>query len=447
MKNTIQILIALVWLSACDPQTSNKVARSSPGPAGMPASASGADGTEQGNGSDYFQKTDGSAWFLGPERIIRYCFVTDNQFGATPEFIGENLVAAFAKWARYIESKRVYGKVERIANKLENLGNGRGLLATRSQLMSRCDGTEDIKFFFGVRDVRVNASIHKQSLGVAKRQSYDEFKGWSKGFIWIAPAGSLDPREQHQTTYEAGFPRWNLSYNLLGVLLHELGHVYGCAHVDNTIMDERYSTRLGIGDENQRALLLGRIDSWKELYVCDDCPIDVSGKLGIVATTTSQDKTTVEDGISESFKFLTGREPEGGYSAVKARLIGGYVQGGYQFKLKVSDTRESFEFSLNFDGSHGTSTSSASLKVFRVVHSSKESDRSGTYAGATSHTGFMQSAYSVPGNVRTATGSMESIILGRNMDTGHYMTPLQISFLKDGRYHILFGANLSEIGD
>lgn len=391
-------------------------------------------GTEQGNGTDYYNREDGSSWFLGGDKTIKYCYVVDRNFGASKDQIRRDLKGAFAKWAHYIQAKQVYAHV-----------SVNGQLAIRSQLLSSCNGFQDITFYFGVRDQIVEPFIQNNTIAFAKRLKYDSVQGWSKGFVWLSPAGGLDPHVQYATVEQADFPNWSMKFNLFGVLVHELGHVYGCGHVAHTIMDERYFARLAIQEELNRALLLGRIDSWRELYICNECPIDAKGTLGMVTTTTQAGKLTTDDGTSEAFKFLTGRAPEGGPTAVKAQLIGSSEKG---FKLLVSDNRqESLSFDLRLDDMSFRSMAIGGLNVFRTVLESYARFGTAGMTKASSLSGYGHEAFSLSGTIMSLTETSTKITLQRNMGSGNHESALQVNYLIYGQIKRLFSADPEAIGE
>ncbi len=402
-----------------DPQAAVRQAQISPPPT---------KGTEQGNGADYFNDADGSAWFLGEKNIIKVCYVVSDDFGLPEYKIKEDLTLAFLKWHNYIKNKHI-----------NHASNPKSNLAIKGHIMDSCDGTEDVKFYFGVHDKTVDQNISKNNIALSKRLEYDSYKGWGKGFVWVTPSGSLDPHVPYPTTEQANFPNWKWSYNLLGILTHEIGHIYGCGHIDNTIMDENIYSRLGELHDEIRAVELGRIDSWQELYICYECDINAKGFLGHYSTNTDAQGTVVDDGVSEVFEFLTGRKPLGGPKAVKAQLIGNFESG---LKLLIWDNKDNFEFVLGLNNLGLASRYTSNLNLFRTTL-----EQDGTNSHTVSRGGTVHVAFSVSGTITSQLGKTTQITVERNMNPSPWRSALVIRYLINGETKSLFAADSNEMGE
>lgn len=189
--------------------------------------AYGGGGAGDSGGGDNVKPESGSAWFLGND-VIQYCAEIDTKFGVPKEDVLPYLTNAFKVWHDYIGIHHT--------RSTKNLSTYEDLrLATRSHLKENCDGKEDVKFYFGGTNQEIEKikTLYDDPSGFAHRSSYDQEKGWGKGFVWIAPSKSIEQGR--------GFPNWNSPYTLHGILLHEIGHLYGCQHIEGTIMSAKIS--------------------------------------------------------------------------------------------------------------------------------------------------------------------------------------------------------------
>lgn len=179
----------------------------------LPSTAAHAGGESSGGG-DLKPSWDGSAWFLG-DRPIRYCMEIAADFGLSSQEIQGAIESSIVEWKSYVASARIQ--------------NGLNLNYVS---LAECDSTEDLHFYFGVnapKVVEAKKDFFKPSF-FAHRESYDLAQGWGKGFVWIAGPSEM-PNRQISRKWSPGLLRT--------ALLHEFGHLLGCAHIDGTIMRER----------------------------------------------------------------------------------------------------------------------------------------------------------------------------------------------------------------
>ena len=97
-------------------------------------------------------------------------------------------------------------------------------LSTDTTQLSACDGTENITFYFGVENNVVSEfkKNYYNPTAFVERLTNDIESGVSTGFIWVAK----------KNQFHLGYPNWDLKNRLLGVLLHEIGHIYGIEDID-----------------------------------------------------------------------------------------------------------------------------------------------------------------------------------------------------------------------
>lgn len=215
-------------------------------------------GTSSG-GTDNYRKEDGAAWFLslsGKTRI-QVCFRIDRDFGVKEDVLRETVEASFSKWREYLHVKR---------------WSEESYFVTSVAFLGECDGTEDLRFYFGGTSAEVEKAKqgHREPFAISSLDRYDEQAGWGRGFVWIAPPSSISPN----------VPNWSDPLNLKAILLHEVGHILGCDHVSGTIMAKDLAKALKYEWPSQlRATFLGQIDHEKELLECSgaECQGVISG--------------------------------------------------------------------------------------------------------------------------------------------------------------------------
>ncbi|MCM2321859.1 MAG: hypothetical protein NDJ90_01210 [Oligoflexia bacterium] len=242
------------------------------------------EGTERGGGDIRRSDTD-AAWFLG-RSPIRTCLEIAPGFGPSAEEVARTLERAFTTWSDYIAEREV------------NLRRPEELqIHLNHELMPQCDGSEHLKFCFGVNTPETERirKLYQNPTAFAHKTTYDTQTGRGKGFIWIAPPGSADPAQN--------VPDWTGKNHLFAQLLHELGHVAGTEHIEGTIMEADFSKRL-FPHGSKGAL--SRIDGLKMLALPKDSFPNTKGGIGFPGENAE---------AAATFTKFTGRRPAGPVSA------------------------------------------------------------------------------------------------------------------------------------
>lgn len=281
-------------------------------------------GFEHGNGGDSAPFEVGSAWFLDPSHVIQVCIKKDANFGVNDAAVSQAIGDAFGAWKKYY------------AEKVKSSPSGFLVQPTfEFQLLPSCIGSEDLVVYMGESSPEVEKAKtgYYHPIAFAERTSYEVNQGWGKGFIWIA--GNLPEID------------WSAPSKLLGILLHEFGHVYGCDHVAGTIMtaDIRRLIMNAPVDPVRAKRVIGHIDAEKELVLNPWGSFAYDGKISTRATNEEQ---------AETFKLLTGRDPVGSMSARLASeavneliLTLGDQNGSTEIRIPVLDVGDVFESSVS----------------------------------------------------------------------------------------------------
>lgn len=194
--------------------------------------------------------------------------------------------------------------------------------------LDRCDGSEDLRFYFGVtsREVSQYLSTFSNPMAFAQRTQYESASGWGKGFVWV--------------TQSVDIPlfSWALGEYLKAVLLHEVGHILGNGHHEGTIMTKDLSQIIlnsfivsyPISSLSEPFPLPPQIDISRALVYCGDCskqfsPVVESAEKGALL-----------------FRELLGREATGKLDVKLTRDRDNYLnlhfqdaQGDYSFEPTV----------------------------------------------------------------------------------------------------------------
>lgn len=331
-------------------------------------------GSERGNGADTIEFDHGAAWYVIRDqnfRTVQACFDMSPGFGVSPDKVKNAIVDGYAKWKDYLAKKKVQG------------ANGDGIKwnnATEVNVAAGCKGGEDLRFKFGVMDREVLDAVAKtqQPVSVAVRTSFDRDKAWGSGFIWLAAHGSIPDR------FGRTYPDWTRPDDFEGIVLHELGHVFGNSHLKGTIMDEHIAQALGTRPNNGGYHNMKYIDGRRELAICSSCDINYEGYLG------------GDDAEKGHFEKLTGREPVGSIrAAVK-------IESGVRHLL-VADSVGNYDFELTPKKGKFWNSIDVGIPLFKII---------------TDHAGVWHStaAYTEELTLTSKTGQKHSVRMNRNIN-------------------------------
>lgn len=260
---------------------------------------------------------------------VTACVEAARDFGFEKAVLEKMSEQAFQEWARYISDKKL------------DLG-GSPFIQTRLEMRGKCRGDENLTYYFGVEndEVRRFKPLYSHPFGFA--ESTVPSDPWAfprknaRGFVWIAPPNSLSAEKR--------IPTWNARSQtaLYGLLLHEVGHVFGNSHVENTVMTPKLKLFL---EEDTDPTKLARfadqysaIDSDIELVPCMECrasykPAETRDPIFAPGDPEGSDWLY-------TFRRLMGREPVGAIALRYERL--GSPEG--EGRLTIKDTQEAKTF-------------------------------------------------------------------------------------------------------
>jgi hypothetical protein len=262
-------------------------------------------GVESSGGS--LSQVYGNAWFISGSygKKIKTCYVVSNDFGTVPAKLEAAILQASKTWSDYFLAKNIQTP--------KSPAGGYGpsnpyFISSDVDLMSACDGSEDLKIYFGAKDAQVEKAIAQFIEPYAfSEPTAASSQLWGKGFIYVA------------TPKEVSSPSWDTGNHLVGVLLHELGHVLGNGHVDSTIMDANIAQYFQYSNPTDS---LNQIDQARELRTCSYCGETYTGELSLGNTYDANDAlntlmgkvVTSQTLLVDSLKFVKkskqGSEPD-----------------------------------------------------------------------------------------------------------------------------------------
>ncbi len=311
----------VLFLNACSADH-RQMSNNASGPSHQPLAQVQANGQERGNGLDYQPiENQAGAWFTGRDRVVHYCVEVSNDFGLSRETARREIETAFAIWSSYIQFKGV--KID---------------VFVRSAYQAICDDSADLKFYLGVQNQEVKNHLPESPvrLGIAIRTSYDLDKGWGQGFIWITKKGAVKiPESDIPASDNSGFyntfPDWGAPRTLLGIVLHEIGHVYGAEHILHSIMDVTLADKIQWYFLNQDKLV--SID-W-EGQLIPHPTADIEGTLGLPQEPSAMQWPECRDTVTDNFRLLMGRDPVGQVTAKLNNVL------KKDFSIILRDAKES----------------------------------------------------------------------------------------------------------
>lgn len=219
----------LLLLAACSGQAPSPLLADPrpPGEKSLP-SAPAAGGTDFGGGGDLEEGPKAEHWF-SEKPSVSYCIEVASDFGVDETEVRSLVAESLATWEKYIEDKKL----------------PRTVLSIRA-VPTDCETTTDLVFLFG---------ISKPELAEARAHYRNPVafahKSGSQGFVWFASKDIA----------------WKDATRLKPLVLHEIGHIYGNAHVPGTIMQSDIALHL-----NELPVAgLSQIDFERELAVCRTC--------------------------------------------------------------------------------------------------------------------------------------------------------------------------------
>lgn len=303
-------------------------------------------GGMDGGGTGGMREEEGAAWFYQDHGAISVCYKISPTFKASENEIRSTIQESFKTWSDYVEAKGLYS--EYYDDDDNEIPYPNYLKIAHEIKFETCSKDTELTFYFGVEDQRIKdikEGLHNPK-GFAFRdyKDIDAIKGTSKGVVWIF--NPLDTPEP----YDDYIFKWEDKEYLQTIVNHEVGHIFGAHHEDDTIMRESLESLFSIASvdlsqsppvsQATKELVLkyrsylSKIDHGATLAQSGNT-YDYQGKIGI--TGSSEEQMT--------FKKFFNRAPIGDVSAE-------FKGQGQNFELIIADDKERKSFVIKeFDNS------------------------------------------------------------------------------------------------
>ncbi len=270
-----------------------------------------------------------SAWFLGATPIS-YCI----EIAPTEKL---SLTQAKADFESVVKTWKSY-RIDRMRRETP------GKELNFNFQFETCSAATQLKIYVGVTNAEINRGkiLYQNPYAFSYRTTFDRTSGLGQGYIWLAPSGSVYPLGGVN-----GFPNWSGPATFHGMLLHEMGHVFGCGHIDGTIMEADLVSKLQSADSTNPQWAAGgkmymtNIDHHRFLLLNWEAELQMKGDIHI-------DRTGQEG--ARIFNLMTGRRSKGKIEATVRTKSGELVLvyrdtlGDVTFKLDLdADNRSSFD--------------------------------------------------------------------------------------------------------
>lgn len=180
-------------------------------------------------------KDANNPWFLSNTTDVTYCVsVDESAFSASREDIETAVDHAFTFWKEEFSVASIPMQRDAEDGKIVRI-----VLATQNFIRTSCKETTDIHFQFGtLTSEQLNhLKDPRNFVGIAVRTDYDPVNLRGKGFVYISP----DKGPWRFNLENAIEQPWKEEQRLLGVVIHEVGHIFGITHTkDFSLMAAEY---------------------------------------------------------------------------------------------------------------------------------------------------------------------------------------------------------------
>jgi hypothetical protein len=203
-----------------------------------------------------------------------------------------------------------------------------GIVGTLSGMHSGCTGNEDLRVYLGETPPEVQKLMVQfvDPYAFVAVTSTESDRNWNQGFLWVAPPGAVYPSRN--------IPTWNLAspgstaYGAFKYLmLHEVGHIFGNSHIDDTVMETNIAYTLESwtnpalpnGPSADQLAIDGRLEVLPNMNLADDYTLATT--YGCVTTPSGAPQCPDQNALATAFERIFGRKPPSGTLSATAHRI------------------------------------------------------------------------------------------------------------------------------
>jgi len=317
-------------------------------------------------GADHLDKYDGVSWFTGDDSI-RYCVERSDNFQIPLEDLRTHFRESVFQWYHYAITSVFRGNDRN--PQLEWARYPAGVL-----FQEKCSSDTDVVIYAG-KESALASEIRKKyrdPISFIFREAFNEVTARGKGFIWLKSDSNFD---------------WRKGNRMRAVFLHEVGHIFGIPHVEQTIMSRQIVSML-----KQSSFLYSKkaININHESSVFGDKFFE---QVGVISGSLLQSQKT--------FEYLTGSAPVG--EPRSSLVLDKHGKGNLVFSDDVRSI--SFKFIYN-----NNSSSAVQGTMSRSVVTLKKPDKFETYNFGI---GYTKTTFGILTGMR---GEKYPIILNEGLD-------------------------------
>lgn len=224
LSTAAKIFIAYLMITQCWPS--------------LAASTKSRGGVIEGNGGEYITNEQ-NPWFLG-STSVSYCIILDPAaFSVSLDQARVAIKEAIETWGDIVRYSLPYNKLTpRFLLAKKNIW---GLSTAFTEVP--CSQDHELEFRLGVMDSDIAEALTytaRSVVALSYRTQYSDETGRAKGKIWV----SADLGDQRYSGPNEGPGFWTKNFNLVNVLIHELGHIFGLSHMEAGLMAEDFPAKM-----------------------------------------------------------------------------------------------------------------------------------------------------------------------------------------------------------
>lgn len=248
-------------------------------------------GGSSSHGGDNRQLLDSAAWFPRHEatknRIIKSCFILGSKFSVQDkDRITAAIKTAYLSWYNYVAAAKHKDAINWVSSDIN--------IEQLIDVSPSCKGQVDLKFYLGDTDKTVEGELRKfRNPATISHADRDDKAEWAKGYVWLHNANDNNPDTKfiyYHIESALDSPEnflkksitWASKMALELAVKHEMGHIFGVPHIEDTIMDIDFLKWMpAAGLSNPKSIPILSIDRAKAILerTVEEWPLIIDGSV------------------------------------------------------------------------------------------------------------------------------------------------------------------------